>query len=207
MPEMQSPEEKERHVSSGRTGSSTTRGRKKRQEVKSPLEVEASRDFTPVVAGDQFMKRPAEAGALVMAGGSTGGTPSHAARTVVPGVSLEKVNVFEHGSNREPGEPAVDRLQRDVGKHDDDVCCELLSICQVNRLLLNPFEKLCRHSATFEPCAAQLGVTLLQLLLVSPRDGEKIRVWIGAQCSEASTTPTRVRDLLPLYPFHQRELL
>ena len=158
----------------------------------------ASKGITPVMAGEQVAGRPAEAGALVEARDAMRGTPSYATRTVGPGVSHEKVSEFQEGLNNEPGEPAGDWLQQDVSKHGEDVCCEIFSKCQVNKLLTNQFEKLCRHSATFEPCAAQLGVTLLQLLLVSPRDGEKIRVWIGAQCSETSTTPTRVRDLLPL---------
>ena len=70
--------------------------------------------------------------------------------------------------------------------------------CHVSVLLRFSFSKLCQRAATFEPCAIQLGVLLLQLLLVSPRDGAKIRKWISEQVFQTSTSPTRVRDLLPL---------
>lgn len=116
---------------------------------------------------------------------------------------LLQINLLpETCMNTPVSEPSVEcgkaPLQTDekiAREHDE---CDLFLKCHVSVLLRFSFSKLCQRAATFEPCAIQLGVLLLQLLLVSPRDGAKIRKWIGEQVFQTSTSPTRVRDLLPL---------
>ena len=49
-----------------------------------------------------------------------------------------------------------------------------------------------------KPSVLQLGVSLLQLLLVSPRDGISMCKWVVDQFEVSSKPPFRVRDLLPL---------
>ena len=87
-----------------------------------------------------------------------------------------------------------------LGDADDEVgdFCTLVNCCHFSKLCSMNFQKLCQKAATLDPCVLQLGLTLLQLLLVSPRDGHKVTKWISDQCNVISTTPTRDRDLLPL---------
>ncbi len=165
-------------------------------EGESPVEA-GDKGKTPVEAGGVSMK-PVVAGDLALAGNSQRGTASFAVRTVEPSISRQKVSEVQQGSGIEPFKTAEAQLQESDEMCVKDDCCQLFFRCQVSLLVKNRFEDLCRHSATLVPCAAQLGITLLQLLLVSPRDGEKVRVWINAQWLESSTIPTRVRDLLPL---------
>ena len=142
--------------------------------------------------------RPVEAGPLVEARECGRGIPSFAAGTVGPSVSRDEGEELSLNDEMELTKSPEVLLQQDVKVIVDELLCELLCRCRVNILLKYDFVSLCRHAATFEPCATQLGITLLQLLLVSPRDGQKIRKWIETQCSKTSTSPTRVRDLLPL---------
>ena len=66
---------------------------------------------------------------------------------------------------------------------------------QLKTLSSVPFRKLCGNAARLEPSVLQLGVTLLQLLLVSPRDGLKMISWVFDQFNCNST---RVRGVLPI---------
>lgn len=79
-----------------------------------------------------------------------------------------------------------------------DAFSTLVKTCHVCKLCEFDFMKLCQKAATLSPCVLQLGLTVLQLLLVSPRDGPNILNWITMHSNVVSTTPTRDRDLLPL---------
>ena len=147
--------------------------------------VTAGRSSIPVVAGN-----PARPGNLVERG------CFFAAGAVLPSVSREDAGEVSRGFETKPDRSDGCWLQQDDCEIVEDTTCHLLVCCQVNALLKNGFESLCRCAATFEPSTIQLGVALLQLLLVSPRDGACIRKWIEAQCSETFTSPTRVRDFV-----------
>ena len=86
---------------------------------------------------------------------------------------------------------------RDAEGEVEDFCA-LVKCCNFSKLCTVCFQKLCQKAATLDPCVLQLGLTLLQLLLVSPRDGDKVTKWITDQCNVFSTAPTRDRDFLPL---------
>ena len=159
----------------------------------------------PVMAGRSA--DPVEAGYPGKTGKCVEEASSYAAGSVVPSVSREEANAVSRGFAIEPKCLEEVRLQQDEGDLVDGTTCQLLDCCHVNVLLKCGFESLCHRAATFEPSPTQLGIVLLQLLLVSPRDGAKIRLWIETQCSGTSTSPIRVRDLLPLPPYPQQVLL
>lgn len=81
---------------------------------------------------------------------------------------------------------------------EGDLFCNLIQRCFVSKLSQFDFGKLCRKAATFDPSVLQLGLTVLQLLLVSPRDGHNVIKWVSMQSNGFSTSATRDRDLLPL---------
>ena len=196
------------------------------QKVTSPPGVLALGGVDPVMAGYD-VKEPVKVGELAIASDLRGNPLSHATGTVGPSVSRGKVDEVsldqkfksvecgkaQFKSSRQVGRrppPRLDLLtafknghtrshqatdEKLFPEHDE---CDLFLKCLVSVLLRFSFSKLCQRAATFEPCAIQLGVLLLQLLLVSPQDGAKIRKWIGEQVFQTSTSPTRVRDLLPL---------
>lgn len=76
--------------------------------------------------------------------------------------------------------------------------CEFFVSLQFKTLSSVPFRKLCGNAARLEPSVLQLGVTLLQLLLVSPRDELKMTSWVFDQFNCNSTSPARVRGVLPI---------
>ena len=171
--------------------------RPKDQEVMSPSKVLALEGDVPVKAGELF-REPVIAGNPVEAGVRGGKASSNAAGTVVPSVSREEACKVSRGFPVKPNSFHEVQLQQDVCEIVEATNCELLDRCQVCVLMKAEFGNLCRLAATLEPTAMQLGVVVLQLLLVSPRDGARIRKCVEAQCSGTSTTPIRVRDLLPL---------
>ena len=79
-----------------------------------------------------------------------------------------------------------------------EIKCEFFQVFQLKLISSHAFNKLCSGVAVFQPTVAQLGVSLMQLLLVSPRDGRQIGNWLLDQLTHSSTSPTRVRNLLPL---------
>ena len=151
----------------------------------------------PVEAGENTMK-PGSAGDLVKARLMRSAVPSLAVGTVGPSVSREEYEIVSQGLMDKP----IECEEAPLLTSEIPVCnfdeCQLFDFCHLTLLMKFRFQTLCHRAATFEPCATQLGVSLLQLLLVSPRDGAKIRKWISKQWLNTSTTPTRVRDLLPL---------
>ena len=160
-------------------------------------EVKALEQEVPVMAGRSSIN-PVEAGYSASAGGRGGKASSFAAGTVEPSVRREEAFEVSRGFIGEPKRSIGVQLQQGSCELVDETGCELLDICRVNVLKKCDFGCLCRRVASFEPCAVQLGISLLQLLLVSPRDGARIRLWIESQCAGTSTSPIRVRDLLPL---------
>ena len=56
--------------------------------------------------------------------------------------------------------------------------CKLLQVFKVNGTDTLEFSSLCRKVVTFKPSILQLGVSMLQLLLTSPRDGHMISTWV-----------------------------
>jgi len=79
-----------------------------------------------------------------------------------------------------------------------EVKCDFLKVFQVHRVAMTPFRLVCQKVAKLEISVLQLGVTLLQLLLTSPRDGKSLCCWMADQLCSESSPPLRVRDLLPL---------
>ena len=108
-------------------------------------------------------------------------------------------------SNQVPGEadqvPQVTSVplpsENNPAEYDDNVD-DFLKMLNVPMLRTHRFSSLCKRAGTFETTVLQLGVTLLQLQLVSPRDGLNLSTWISQQLKLTSTSPTRVRDILPL---------
>eukprot|EP00435_Cladocopium_sp_Y103_P065997 s127_g28.t1 len=76
--------------------------------------------------------------------------------------------------------------------------CKFLKFFLVGYRSVEQLSKLSRDIATCKPSILQLGVSTLQLLLSSPRDGHAICGWIHAQFSESSSSPHRVRGIFPL---------
>ena len=115
-----------------------------------------------------------------------------------PGVSREGSKEIE-SPVKAGGYSALRALSQVVGTNQQfDVFSTLVKTCRVSQLCEFNFMKLCQKAATLSPCVLQLGLTVLQLLLVSPRDGPSILKWISMHSNVVSTTPTRDRDLLPL---------
>ena len=76
--------------------------------------------------------------------------------------------------------------------------CDFLKFFHVSDIRRVAFHQLCGEISNMAPSVLQLGVSLMQLLLASPRDGKLLSTWISTQFEQSSTTPFRVRDVLPL---------
>ena len=79
-----------------------------------------------------------------------------------------------------------------------EVTCELFNVFQLKAVLRFSFRELCSKVALLRPSVFQLGVTMMQLLLSSPRDGMQVCDWVHQQFSQLSPPSTRVRDIFPL---------
>ena len=168
----------------------------------------------PVLAGEERGSLPVLAGADVTPT-SRPDVPGldvrgRAAPPVVAGWDLSgagaEVSCSRTGnSNQVPGEadqvPQVTSVplpsENNPAEYDDNVD-DFLKMLNVPMLRTHRFSSLCKRVGTFETTVLQLGVTLLQLQLVSPRDGLNLSTWISQQLKLTSTSPTRVRDILPL---------
>ena len=76
--------------------------------------------------------------------------------------------------------------------------CEFFKVLHVVRIGKQPFSVICQKVAQLEISVFQLGVSLLQLLLCSPRDGEPLCLWFVNQLCSKASPPIRVRDLFPI---------
>ena len=182
-----------------------------REEVRSlgivPGFARAANDSAPVLAGG-----PRESSALAgeVSRCGTGG--------ILPGVnrstseqSAGTVKAVQRGI-----EPSDDMLERPHRSLDQalggpsfwsgcegltfEIQCDFLISLHVKTLSTFSIRELCGSAARLESSVLQLGVTLLQLLLVSPGDGQKMTCWVFDQLNCNSTSPARVRDVLPI-PF------
>ena len=76
--------------------------------------------------------------------------------------------------------------------------CDFLKMFRTEKLFQVAFCELCTEVTLLRPSVLQLGISVMQLLLCSPRDGKSMCQWFEQQFSLSSTTPIRVRDVLPL---------
>lgn len=76
--------------------------------------------------------------------------------------------------------------------------CDFLKMFQTEKLFQVAFCEKCAEVTLLRPSVLQLGISVMQLLLCSPRDGKSMCQWFEQQFSLSSTTPFRVRDVLPL---------
>ena len=76
--------------------------------------------------------------------------------------------------------------------------CDFLKMFQTEKLFQVAFCERCTEVTLLRPSVLQLGISVMQLLLCSPRDGKSMCQWFEQQFSLSSTTPIRVRDVLPL---------
>lgn len=72
----------------------------------------------------------------------------------------------------------------DFDEHPHDKMNVLFSALNVHQLQQSPLRMLCKQIGTFQTSVLQLGVSLLQLLLVGPRDGELIGKWMHDQIDD-----------------------
>ena len=73
----------------------------------------------------------------------------------------------------------------------------LLHVLRIQIISQHSLQRLCSSCSTLPKHVLQLGVTLLQLLLVSPRDGMWARALLAQLNAEKDLAPSR-RDLLPI---------
>lgn len=80
--------------------------------------------------------------------------------------------------------------------------CDFFRVFQLKTICNRPFQKLCFDVVQLKPSVMQLGFSMMQLLLVGPRDGINVSNWIITQMekvvSSSSTPPYRIRDVIPL---------
>ena len=73
---------------------------------------------------------------------------------------------------------------------------DITSLLSVSRDL--SLQHLCSEVSKFKPSVLQLGVSIAQLLLATPRDGDWLKSWIKNHMLKNFTSPDRGRDVLPL---------
>lgn len=79
-----------------------------------------------------------------------------------------------------------------------EVSCEFFKSFQLRAIRQLSFRELCNKVALLQASVFQLGVSMMQLLLCSPRDGMQVCHWMHEQFSQLSPPPSRARDIFPL---------
>ena len=98
-----------------------------------------------------------------------------------------------HLSGGKPIEPRLSGLPgpcEDVSTSVEEFCL-LYEVLKVDDVSNENFRSLSREASSFAPSVLQLGISALQLLLLTPRDGKWIEKWLKACFNEDTTSPNR----------------
>ena len=101
---------------------------------------------------------------------------------------------------------AFEPLSLDMGSHgpENQSCfkdvSKLLSMLKMDADQCRVLHKSLFEGSVLPPSSLQLGITLWQLLLSSPRDGAWLIRWLTPNRRNVGTSPYRGRDVLPLPP-------
>ena len=166
-----------------------------------PAELDFS-SFGPVKAGlsvrspfDIDLALPPVVGDVIRAPVSAGGSGSvEAPNCSLPDkaqAGLSACSLAASSDFLDSGSCTVGATPSDVG-----ICNELELVFQFQKIRMTPLHKLAGIMRTLPPNSLQLGVSLAQLLLSHPRDGQFIRTFLQQTWSKEENTPTR-RDLMP----------
>ena len=171
----------------------------------SPVPVLAGMSGNEVSAGDQSVvietfselgkpqQSPVKAG--ILAEPAPGLFSSHS--TIVQDVVVDPLEVSPdkppqglESRSQEAGPNSLPATCDDVVK-DVEGCSQLFKILVLRTAVDCDFRMLCREASTFVPSVLQLGISALQLLLMTPRDGKWIEQWLKACLQENTTSPNR----------------
>ena len=141
---------------------------------------------------------PVQAGGLVGPGGSV----AHAAtvKDVVVdsrAVSPPEPNFASKGGSPEPKSSDLPADCQDDG-NDVESCSMLYNILKLKTVVNDNFRSLCREASSFAPSVLQLGISTLQLLLMTPRDGKWIKFWLEASLHEQGVSTSPNRGIFPM---------
>ena len=158
--------------------------------------VKTGADATSVVA-EVFSGLGKSQQVPVKAGVLTNSSPFVPKPVTVEGVVTGPLGVSHVGSepNSEgkhltPTSSGLPDSCEDGSKNVED-CCILYEVLKLKESRDDDFRLLCREASSFVPSVLQLGISALQLLLMTPRDGKWIEKWLKACLKEDSTSPNR----------------